>query len=167
MTEQTAQALSADDTSIVIAREFDAPRDLVFQVWTQAEHVEKWFGPEGFSTRVEKLDFRPGGRSRYVMIGPDGNEYPAEGTFLEIIRPERIVTTDEFGDDFKGENLPAGMVLTATFDDLGDRTRVTLHIAHPTPEDRKKHEDMGVVDGWGTTLDCLERYLRELQEERE
>jgi uncharacterized protein YndB with AHSA1/START domain len=63
--------------------------------------------------------------------------------------------------------FPTGMVLTATFDDLGDRTRVTLHIAHPTPEDRKKHEDMGVVDGWGTTLDCLERYLKELQEERE
>ena len=163
MKGQTARADTIDDTSIVITREFDVPRDLLFDAWTQPEHIEKWFGPEGFSTRVEKHDFRVGGRSRYVMVGPDGKEYPGEGEFLEITKPERIVSTDGFGDDFEGENLPSGMVVTATFDDLGGRTRVTLHIAHPTPEDRKRHEELGVVDGWGTTLDRLERYLAELQ----
>ena len=164
MTDQAARAAQPDENTIVITREFDAPRDLLFAVWTEPHHVEKWFGPEGFSTRVEKQDLRVGGRSRYVMTGPDGNEYPGEGEYLEIVHGEKIVSTDEFGKEYVADNLPQGMVTTVLFEDLGSRTRLTLHIAHPTAEDRKKHEDMGVVAGWGSTLDCLDAYLAELKE---
>ncbi len=156
------------DTEIIITREFAAPRQLVWDVWTQPEHVEKWFGPKGFTTRVEKVDFTVGGRWLYVMIGPDGTEYPAAGVFREIVPIEKIVSTDEFGDGFeeieamKNVDLPQGMIATTLFDDLGESTRLTIIVSHPTVEDRKKHEAMGVVDGWGTSLDKMDAYIAEL-----
>jgi len=154
------------ETDIVITREFAAPRQTVWDVWTQPEHIEKWFGPKGFDTRVEALDFKVGGQSKYVMVGPDGTEYPAAGTFKEIIPIEKIVSTDEFGEGFedtpaaKNVDLPQGMVLTALFDDLGKRTKLTLITSHPTLEDKKKHEAMGVVDGWNSSFDKMDEYLK-------
>ena len=163
------------DTEIVINREFAAPRQLVWEVWTQPKHIEKWFGPKGFSTRVEKFDFKVGGRSTYVMVGPDGKEYPGTGVYREIVPIEKIVTTDEFGEGFEESHpemdLPQGMVTTFLFDDAGTsllddsqkKTKLTLIIAHPTAEDRKKHEAMGVVDGWSSSFDKLNEYLAEVQ----
>lgn len=165
MTATSSTQLS--DKDIVISREFTAPRQLVWDVWTQPKHIEKWFGPKGFTTRVESLDFKVGGRSSYVMIGPDGTEYPSSGVYREIVPIEKIVTTDEFGEGFddieamKNVDLPQGMVSTFLFDDLGERTKLTIITSHPTVEDRKKHEAMGVVDGWNTSLDKLDAYLAE------
>lgn len=152
------------DHFLLITRVFHAPRELVWKAWTESERLAQWWGPRGFTTRVEQLDLRPGGRTRYVMVGPDGQEYPAEGVFLEIDPPRRFVTTDEFGKDFdpKGMDLPQGIVLTAEFEELpgeAAKTRVTLRIAHPTAEDRRKHEAMGVVAGWQSSFDCLDEYL--------
>lgn len=158
-----------NDKDIVITREFAAPRQLVWDVWTQPEHIEKWFGPKGFDTRVEKFEFKVGGRSVYVMVGPDGVEYPASGVFREIEPIEKIVSTDEFGDGIedieamKGVDLPQGMITTYLFDDLAERTKLTIITSHPTLEDRKKHEAMGVVDGWNSSLDKAEEYFAELQ----
>ena len=155
------------ETEIVINREFTAPRQLVWDVWTQPKHIEKWFGPKGFDTRVEKFDFKVGGRATYVMVGPDGKEYPGTGVYREIVPIEKIVTTDEFGEGFEESHpdmdLPQGMVTTALFDDLSDKTKLTLIISHPTVEDRKKHEAMGVVDGWNSSLDKANEYITTLQ----
>ncbi len=148
--------------AITITRTFDAPRELVWKAWTEAEHIAKWYGPRGFTTRVEEHDFRPGGRFRYVMIGPDGAEYPSVGVFREITPMERFVSTDEFGEDFKHPDfpdLPRGIVVTFTFEEVEGGTRVSIHMAHPTEEDRSKHEKMGVVAGWSSSLDCLEEHL--------
>jgi len=149
------------ETNITITREFNAPRDLVWQAWTEPEHIAQWFGPEGFSTRVNKYELKNGGRFDYVMIGPDGKEYPGTSVFKEVSPKDRIVATDEFGEDFKAGNpdLPSGMIVTETFEDLGSKTRLTISIEHPTAEDKRKHEDMGVVAGWGSTLDKLEKHL--------
>ncbi len=160
--------LKNERNAIVIVREFDAPRDLVWQAWTEKEHIEKWFGPKGFDTRVDHLEFRPGGEIRHTMIGPDGTEYPSRGVFLEIEAPQKIVSTDEFGKGsedlavFKDVKLPEGMVLTVEFDDLGERCRVRLTLSHATEEDRKRHEEMGVFEGWNSTLDCLAEHLATL-----
>lgn len=154
------------DREIVITRTFDAPRQLVWQAWTQPEHVAQWWGPRGFKTRVTELDLRPGGVWRYVMIGQDGTEYPVKGVFREVVPYERIVTSDEFDEGFEhpaAGGLPQGIVLTATLDDLGDKTRLTLSIAHPTSEDRRQHEKMGVVAGWNSSFECLDEYLSQLQ----
>lgn len=152
---------------LVLTRELDAPRDRVWKAWTQAEHVAHWWGPEGFRTRVEELDLRPGGRTRYVMIGPDGCEYPATGVFREIVPGTRTVASDEFGDDFEraGVELPQGTTVTADFSDAGaGRTRLRLRIAHLDAEECRKHEGMGVVEGWHSSFDCLESYLERLSE---
>ena len=157
------------DTEIVITREFAASRQLVWDVWTQPEHIEKWFGPKGFNTRVDKQDFKVGGRSSYVMIGPDGAEYPATGVFKEIVPIEKIVSSaDGFSDDFEAEHpemdLPKGtMVMTCLFDDLDKRTRLTLITSHSTVEERKKHEAMGVVAGWNSSFDKMDEYLAQVK----
>ncbi|MCI0700712.1 MAG: SRPBCC domain-containing protein [Planctomycetia bacterium] len=159
---------SASDREIVITRVFNAPRELVWKVWTQPEHIAKWWGPRGFDTRVTTMDLRPGGKWHYVMRAPDGAEYPACGVFREVVPFERIVATDEFGEDFKppvGMDLPQGMVTTAIFEDDCGNTRLTLRISHPTVEDRKKHEAMGVLGGWQSSFDCMDDYLDALQGE--
>ena len=156
-------ANSNTGTRITIERIFDTPRERVWRAWTEPHSIARWWGPQGFRTRVEKHDFRPGGRTRYVMIGPDGTEYPVEGTFKEIVPMELIVTTDEFGDEFEpppGQTLPTGIVLTCRFEDLGDnKTKLTMHIDHPNAESRDEHENMGVVPGWNSSFDCLDEFL--------
>jgi uncharacterized protein YndB with AHSA1/START domain len=150
------------DCVIIISRVFDAPRELVFKAWTEPKQIEQWWGPAGFTTRVTELDLRPGGQACYVMIGPDGKEYPSKGVFREIVPFERIVTSDEFGDGIEevlDVDLPQGMVLTILFEDLAGKTRVTIQIEHPSVEERRKHEAMGVVAGWNSSLDCLDAFL--------
>ncbi len=150
---------------LVLSRVFDAPRELVWKAWTHADYIARWWGPKGFSTRVDALDFEEGGAFRYVMVGPDGTEYPVCGQFQQIVELERIVATDDFDQDFPTEGmpeLPTGVVTTTRFEDLGDETRVTLQIAHPTAEQKKVHEDMGVVPGWNSTFDCFAEFLAEM-----
>jgi uncharacterized protein YndB with AHSA1/START domain len=89
------------DRELVITRVFDAPRELVWKAWTDPKHIAQWWGPKGFTTRVEQMDFRPGGIWRYVMCSPDGTEYPVNGVFREVVPSERIVATDEFDEGFE------------------------------------------------------------------
>jgi uncharacterized protein YndB with AHSA1/START domain len=150
------------DREIVITRVFNAPCKLVFKVWTDPKHVAQWWGPKGFTTRVTELDLRPGGKWRYVMIGPDGTEYPVKGVFREIVPLERIVTSDEFDEGFEkvvNADLPRGIVMTAVFEDLVGKTKLTLRIMHESVEDRRKHEEMGVIAGWNSSFDCLDEFL--------
>lgn len=149
------------DRELVLTREFDAPVEMVWRAWTEPERIAMWWGPRGFAARVEQMDLRPGGGWRYVMVGPDGKEYPVRGEYREVVPRQRIVTSDTFdeGFDHPADDLPKGLVTTVLFDDLGERTRVTLRIEHATPEDKSKHEKMGVVAGWNSSLDRLEEHL--------
>ena len=150
---------------LVITRVFDAPRKLIWETFTQAKHLENWFGPRGFTTTVKEWDVRPGGKSRFIMHGPDGKDYPSRGVFKEVESMCKYVTTDEFDEGFEkvysGE-LPSGIIQTVLFEDEGQKTKVTIRIMHDTVESRRKHEEMGVVGGWNSCLDCLEEYLASL-----
>jgi len=162
MVKQNHSTSTQSDREIVITRIFDAPRELVFKAWTEAKHIEQWWGPEGFTTRVTEMDLRPGGQWCYVMISSDGTEYPAQGVFREIVPPERLVTSDEFGEGIEkvlDVDLPQGMVMTVLFEDLDGKTKLTIQIVHESADDRRKHEEMGVVPGWNSSLDCLNQYL--------
>lgn len=165
MVNQNATTETQSNREIVITRIFNAPREVVFKVWTEPKHIEQWWGPQGFTTRVTEMDLRPGGQWRYVMIGPDGTEYPAKGVFREIVPSERIVTSDEFDEGIEkvlDTDLPQGMIATVMFEDLEGKTRLTIQIVHASADDRRKHEEMGVVAGWNSSLDCLEEHLAQL-----
>jgi uncharacterized protein YndB with AHSA1/START domain len=167
MTESSAATTVHEEADIVITREFNAPRDVLWTAWTDAKYIEKWFGPRGFTTRVVRNEIEAGGTTDYIMIGPDGTEYPAKGVIKEIDPPSRIVSTDEFGEEYQEKNpsldLPQGMIVTCLFDEVADRTRLTIRIAHKSQADRAKHEKMGVVAGWSSSLDKLEELLPEVE----
>ena len=80
---------------LTFIRTFDAPRTLVYKVWTDPAHMAQWWGPKDFTNPVYEIDLRPGGEYRYVMRAPDGAEYPGNGVFVEIIANEKLVMTDD------------------------------------------------------------------------
>lgn len=158
-------ATNSAGREIIISRMFNAPRELVWRAWTEPELIARWWGPRDFNTRVEKLELRAGGQWRYVMVAPDGHEYPVEGTFSEVSPMNHFVTTSEFGKDFiapAGMRLPKGTMLMVTFEDFGMNTRVTLRIIHRSADDRRKHEDLGVALGWKSSFECLDELLPEI-----
>lgn len=163
----TAVNTQHEANEIVITREFKAPRALVWKVWNEPEHIANWFGPQGFDTRVKSQDFRTGGKWEYVMTGPDGVEYPFGGVYVEVDPIEKVVSTDEFGDEFTERNpemsMPKITSVTTFFEDHGATTRVVIKTLHATAEDRKKHEDMGVEAGWNSSFEKMDAYLAEVQ----
>ncbi len=148
MAEQAVES----DRVLITERVFDAPRELVFKVWTEPEHISKWYGPEGTETRVDEYDFTVGGAWKYVMVMPDGSEKPIVGVFTEITPPERVVTTDT-------SEQAGGLVLTVSFEDLGGRTKLTLHTLHTSVEQKEMHEKYGVMTGWQSSFNRLEEHL--------
>jgi uncharacterized protein YndB with AHSA1/START domain len=110
---------------ITITRIFDAPRDLVFKAWTGAEHLAKWWGPEGFSVAEAESDARPGGALTIVMRGPDGTDFPMTGRYREVTAPERLVIESAVVGEAGRRLLEA--VTTVTFADLGGKTQLTVH----------------------------------------
>lgn len=137
------------DTSISIVRRFKAPRPLVYEAWTDVNHVTNWWGPHGFSVTTSEHDFRPGGVWRFTMHAPDGTDFLNRITFREIVRPEKLVY------DHAGEGATADIWFTATilFTECGDETEVTLQTDFDTVEarDRAIHE-FGAVEGGNQTL---------------
>ena len=151
-TNSAAAASSDEARSIVTSRLFDAPRELVWDVWTDPHHVSQWWGPHGFTTTTSEMNLRPGGVWRFVMHGPDGVDYKNRVVFREVVRPERLAYAhggEEEYDDIQFE-------VTVTFDDEGGKTRVTLHSVFPTAEARdfvvREH---GAIEGAKQTLERL------------
>ncbi|HEY4301908.1 MAG TPA: SRPBCC family protein [Candidatus Didemnitutus sp.] len=146
------------DREIVVAREFNAPRELVWEAWTNPEHVVHWWGPRGFNTTVEKMDVRPGGEWKHVMRGPDGAEYPNHSTFTEVVKPERIVYRHS-GERKGGPRV--NHTSTWTFESLGPkRARLTIRMVFATPADRDFIvREFGAVEGGKQTLGRLDEYL--------
>jgi uncharacterized protein YndB with AHSA1/START domain len=143
------------DRELVLTREIDAPPEKLFKAWTQPELLKQWFAPLPFTTPHAELDVRPGGSSLIVMRGPDGNEYPNRGVYLEVVENERLVSTDAFTSAWQPSEKPF-MTLILTFEEIdGGKTRYTARVRHWTVEDREMHEKMGFHEGWGTCADQL------------
>lgn len=141
--------------SIVASRIYDAPRELVFDAWTDPKHISEWWGPYGFSTTTSAFDLRPGGEWRFVMHGPDGADYGNKVVFMEVVRPERLVY-DHGGTD--GVN-PVRFRVTVTFEEVGDDTRVTLRLVFPSAEMHAVVSERGAVEGAEQTLARLAAVL--------
>ncbi len=151
------------DREIVVTRTFDAPRRLIWQMWTQAEHLVHWWGPTGWTLPVCEVDFRPGGTWFYCMQGPDDMYACGKSYYGEIEEPERFTMRDTFVDaDGKPlDGMPVGDA-TVEFTDQGRQTLVTSTTVYATQAERDKVLEMGVEAGIGQTLDRLEAYLRTL-----
>jgi uncharacterized protein YndB with AHSA1/START domain len=120
-----AEQFEMAEHTIVIERELDAPRELVWRVWTDPDEVARWWGPEGFTTPREKIeyDLRPGGVARLTMVGPNGEEYPSDGHFLIVEPPERL----SFGEDSSQHPMIQSGETTVELIDLGEsRTRIVI-----------------------------------------
>ena len=149
-TEQAASEL-------VLTRVFDAPRRLVFEAWTEPEHLERWQGaPRGFTVTAHEVDLRPGGPYRVCMRSPEGVDHWLQGVYREIVEPERLVFTHAWLD---AEGKPGNETLvTITLTERGGKTELTLHqTAFESVESRDGHRA-----GWTSTFDRLAEYLANL-----
>ena len=150
----TATVTTPTDREIHIERTFDAPRDKVFAAYTDPELIPEWYGPRGTTTIVDVMDVRPGGSWRFIMRNSDGSETAFRGTYREVSPPERIVQT------FEWEGMPGQVsVETATFEDLGDRTRVIGTSLFHTTEERDGMLQSGMEGGMNETYDRLDELL--------
>jgi uncharacterized protein YndB with AHSA1/START domain len=145
------------DREIVFSRVFDAPRELVWQAFTDPAQVVQWWGPKGFTTTIEKMDVRPGGTWNHVMHGPDGTDYPNRSVFREVVRPERIVYGHAGG---KKGDPGAPFVATWIFEDVGGKTRLTGRMVFPTAAIREHVAKVyGAVEGAQQTFQRLAEFL--------
>jgi uncharacterized protein YndB with AHSA1/START domain len=153
-----------------ITRTFDAPRDLVFQVFTDSEHLAQWWGPKGFTWVSATLDLRPGGRFHYCMRSPDGHNMWGKFVYREIVPPERIVFVNSFSDE-KGNTIrapfnsdwPLEVLNTVTFTEHAGRTTLTLRGGpiNATEAERRTFDASHKLmeQGFSGTLDHLAEYL--------
>jgi uncharacterized protein YndB with AHSA1/START domain len=139
---------------IVITRSFDAPRELVFKAFTDAEAVRRWWGLNSTETTVDQLEARPGGRWRYVERDGDGNEFGFHGVYHDLEAPERIVYTFEF------EGMPGHVLLeTITFEEQDGKTHMTDSSVFQSVADRDGMLQSGMESGAAESMDRLDEYL--------
>lgn len=141
--------------TVTIKRTFQAPIKLVWEAWTQAEHIANWWSPKGIETKVVEHEFKVGGKWKYLMPMPNGQEFVAEGEYIEIVEFEKIISTADF------KPMTEGVEIQALFEEKGDATEFTFHVVHPTEEYKIQQEQMGILNGWGSVFDRLEELLKE------
>lgn len=153
-----------------IERVFDAPRELVWKTWTSPELIMQWWGPEYFTSPICKVDLRVGGEYLYCMRGPDGADYWSAGTYKEIMPMEKLVYDIAFANE-SGEHInpaeygfdpsfPKENLVTVTFDEVGDKTKVTLLFVVESEAILEMMRKMQMREGWETSLNKFARALQ-------
>jgi len=150
----TTDTTPIGERELVLTRLIDAPREKLFRAWTEVELLKQWFAPLPWTTPHAELDVRPGGANLVVMRGPDGNEFPNRGVYLEVVANERLVFTDAYTQAWEPSGKPF-MTVILTFEDEGGKTRYTARVLHWAIADREAHEKMGFHEGWGRCTDQL------------
>lgn len=160
MASERPEAAWSLDREIVLTRVLDAPRELVFEAWTKAEHLTAWFCPKGFTTTTRAIDVRVGGAWRFDMVAPDGTLWGNRIVFLQIEAPGLLVF--DHGAD-KDED-PERFRVTLTFDPQSNgKTVMTLRQLHPTKALRDAKIRFGAVEIGNGTMDNLAEHLRRLR----
>jgi uncharacterized protein YndB with AHSA1/START domain len=162
-TEQDASARSATaDREIVISRVIDAPRELVFEAFTDVGHLSRWWGPDRFTTTTRSFEFRVGGDWDFAMHGPDGTDYQEWISWTEITAPERIALLHG-----ESRNDPNAFESVLTFTADGETTRVEMHTVFPTRELRDEAiEKYHAIEGGEQTLGNLATYVADMARTR-
>ncbi|MDP9092761.1 MAG: SRPBCC family protein [Actinomycetota bacterium] len=157
-TERDAPAPAATADREIVIRVISAPRELVFQVFTEVRHLSRWWGPVGFTTTTRAFEFRVGGAWDFVMHGPDGTDYPEWISWTEIVPPERIAL-------LHGESRsdPNAFESVLTFAPDGAATRIEMRTVFPTKELRDDVvEKYHAIEGGQQTLSKLAEYVTEI-----
>lgn len=159
MNQVKGGASSTADREIILSRIFDAPQELVWKVWTDPDHVPRWWGPQGFTTTTKHMDVKPAGVWRYVMHGPDGRDYQNVVSFLEVVRPQRLV----YKHGGEKDTEPVNFTVTVTFEkagDSGEKTRLTMRSIFPSKNAREfVVREYNAIEGGKQTLARLDEYL--------
>ena len=154
MTSVNSPIVEPSERVLVITRIFDAPRELVFEAWTDPKHVAQWWGPNGFTNTIHEMNVRPGGVWRFVMHGPDGVDYPNKIVYEEIVKPERLVYSHVSGPKFQ---------TTVTFDEQGGKTKLTMRMLFDTAAEHDKAVKVfGAVEGAKQTFERLAEHLAKI-----
>jgi uncharacterized protein YndB with AHSA1/START domain len=156
---------------LLITRVFDAPLEIVWKAWTEAEQLKKWWGPKTFTAPVINNDLRVGGKYLYCMRGPDGKDYWSTGVYKEIIPLRKIVATDSFADEKgnivsasqygMGNDFPLEVLLTVTFEDINGKTKLTIIHSDLPAGDMKEMTGLG----WNESLDKFERAVEVIKQD--
>jgi len=154
----TATVTLPTDDQILITREFDASKHLVYEAWTTPELVKRWWSANRGEMTIAEIDLRVGGRWRYVMVANGGLEVAFHGEYREIVPNERIVSTEVY------EAMPEGEAVdTVTFAEAGGGTILTILVQHTSKEFRDAHINSGMEDGLQDALDLLEQVAASLR----
>lgn len=146
--------MTSSDREIIISRTMKAPRALVFEAWTDPAHLERWYGPDGFTTRTISMEFRVGGQWKFTMTGPDGTVFPNLVVYKEIFPVERLVHDHGDWEDH------ALFEATITFAETEEGTLITMRSLFPSKEARDRVvEKFGAIEGGKQTLVRLDEYL--------
>lgn len=157
ITDKATALSTPSDREILTERVFDARRERVFAAFTDPELIPRWWGLRSTTTIVDRLDLRPGGTWRFIERNADGSEYGFRGTYREITPPERLIYS------FEWEGMPGHVIInTASFEDLGESTRVRINSLFHTTEERDGMLDAGMERGLKESYQCLEALLAEL-----
>ena len=149
---------------LVLERVVDVAPNLVWAAWTRPEYVKQWFTPAPWQTVDCEIDLRPGGIFRFVMRSPEGQQFPHEGCYLEVVENEKLVWTAALkpgyrplAPDYRPPNAACPLLFTAVIllEPHGAGTKYTAIAIHADEEGAKKHADMGFHEGWGKALDQL------------
>lgn len=155
---RSAEVTLPASTQIMITRQFDAPRHLVYRAWTTPDLIRRWWAGDRGEVTSAQVDLRPGGRWRYVMTANGGFEVAFHGEYREIVPDERIVCTEVF------EGMPdAAAVSTATFAEQDGRTTLTVLVEHTSQEHRDMHLNSGMEEGMNESFDHLEQVAASLR----
>ena len=145
---------------IIITRLLKAPRELVFKVWTEQEHLAQWWGPDGFTTTVHSMDLRKGGLLKMTMYGM-GTNFPNQIKYIEVVKPKRLVYLHGSG----AKNDPGEFEVVVTFEEEEGQTRLTMHSLFKTAEARDfVIREFGAIDRGNETVNHLEAYLAKMQQ---
>src|SRR5471030_725246 len=157
MTARTNLAALPNERTVEITRIFDAPRSLVFKMWTDPKHMAQWWGPKRFTNPVCEVDARVGGKILIHMRGPDGVVYPMTGTFREVVASERLVFM-AVAEDHDGNRLLESLT-TVTFEEHGDKTKLTVHASAVGLASIAPQMLAGMEMGWTQSLEKLEELV--------
>lgn len=146
---------------LTLSRLIAAPRAIVWRCWTEPDLIKQWYTPRPWTTPVVEVDVRAGGTSYMLFRGPEGQEFPNRGVYLEVVPEERLVFTDAYVEAWVPSAEPF-MTAIVRFSDEDGGTRYEAFVRHWSEEAMKRHETMGFHQGWGAAADQLTGVAREL-----